>query len=101
MCWGHANLLCVVSLLTTCPEAKDRSSIAIIKMEVGWKGSGGVAWRLYRMARRRRVTCGGSDLEFGKISLLLITTCLKRHYRTTKPAMSSSQIQGSDLHHRY
>jgi hypothetical protein len=35
MCWGHANLLCIVSFLTICPEAKTRSNNSIIKMEFG------------------------------------------------------------------
>jgi hypothetical protein len=73
MCWGHANLLCIVSLLTICPEAKDGLSIAAIKMEFGQIGSGRVAWRLCRMARRRRVTCGAVDLDFADISPLPFT----------------------------
>jgi hypothetical protein len=101
MCWGHANLLCIVSLLTICPEAKDGSSIAAIKMEFGRKANCRVARRLCRMARLRRVTCGGVDLDFGKISLHLSTARIFRHYRTKKPPISSSRCQRSDQHHRY
>ena len=98
--WGHANPLCIVSLLTICPEAKDRSIIAAIKMEFGRKTNGGATWRLCRMARRRRVMCGGVDLYLGKVIIHLLVIHFVRHYRTKQPPVFSSESRSSHQHHR-